>query len=121
MWTYHQKSGALHDKTGHLVSTGYSGHGEGKNNPAMQHVPSVGPIPRGLWKMEEPYDSGKVGPFAIPLTPLPETETFGRSAFRVHGDSKSEPGSASHGCIIQPRIVRNQMWESGDRLLEVVE
>jgi len=44
---YFQKSGNLISNSGELMCVGYSGHGEGKNNPDMQHVKSIGPIPRG--------------------------------------------------------------------------
>jgi hypothetical protein len=37
----------------------------------------------------------------------------------MHGDSKEHPGCASQGCIILPRPVREQVWHSGDRELEV--
>jgi hypothetical protein len=52
--------------------------------------------------------------------PDPGTETFGRGEFRIHGDSIAHPGTASHGCIILPRAVRDAIWRSGDRALEVV-
>jgi hypothetical protein len=46
MWTWHQSSGDLsHD--GSHVAHGYSGAGDGKNNPAFQRVHNVGPIPQG--------------------------------------------------------------------------
>ena len=61
------------------------------------------------------------GPFTLVLAPAPGTETHGRSAFRIHGDSIRLPGTASHGCIILPRPVREAIWASGDRDLEVVE
>jgi hypothetical protein len=38
----------------------------------------------------------------------------------MHGDSKAHPGSASHGCVILPRATREEVWQSGDRELEVV-
>ena len=120
MWTYSQGTGNLLDPSGKLVATGYSGHGHGKNNCDLQHVPNVGPIPRGYWILGKPYDSKKVGPYAIPLKPVLETETFGRSAFLCHGESSKNPGNASEGCIIFKRNVRNMMWDSGDRLLLVV-
>ena len=44
MWTYDQLSGAL-GKDGQRVATGYSGFGQGKNNPDMENVLDVGPIP----------------------------------------------------------------------------
>jgi hypothetical protein len=54
------------------------------------------------------------------LDPIDETDTFGRSEFRIHGDSISNPGAASHGCVILNRIVRNQISDSGDELLRVL-
>jgi hypothetical protein len=126
MWTYKQSTGQLFDKTGKLVSTGYSGRGRGKNNPSMQDARAVGPLPRGTWRMVSIYDSARVGKRTIALDPVDEKpgndrhEPTGRSAFRIHGDSIRNPGTASHGCIILPRAVRLAMWASGDRLIEVV-
>lgn len=120
-WRYDQSSGDLRDPSGHFVCRGYSGHGAGKNNPARQHERAVGPIPRGRWKIGAPYDSKNVGPYALTLTPCAGTEVFGRSAFRIHGDSKRAPGTASHGCIILPRPVRERIWASGVHEIEVVE
>jgi len=119
-WTYSQKSGEL-QRDGQPVATGYSGSGAGKNNPAMETVSSVGPIPAGDWTINgPPADSRDHGPYVLKLTPAAETETFGRSGFLMHGDSKEHPGCASHGCVILPRDVREQVWNSGDRELEVV-
>lgn len=119
-WVWDQSAGTLWH-AGTLVSRGYAGNGRGKNNPALQDVRSVGPIPRGLWRMTGVKDSSNTGPFTIVLEPEPGTDTRGRSAFRVHGDSVRNPGTASRGCIILPRAVRERMWRSGDRLIEVVE
>jgi hypothetical protein len=118
MWTYSQGTGKLTDKDGKHIATGYSGKGQGKNNCEMQHVKGVGPIPRGLYIIGKPYDSKKVGPFALPLKPNSENEMHGRSAFLVHGDNRD--GTASEGCIIVPRRVRHVIYDSGDRVLNVV-
>lgn len=118
-YTWDQSAGTL-TRDGVLISRGYSGRDRGKNNPAMQGAVGVGPIPAGLWKITRRYDSANVGPAALELVPLPGTETFGRSAFRIHGDSIRSPGTASHGCIILPRTVRDAIWASGDRNLVVV-
>ncbi len=119
-WTYSQKSGDL-DQDGNKIATGYSGAGTGKNNPKMQEVHNVGPIPQGDWTISgPPVDTKTHGPFVLKLTPTPETETFGRSGFLMHGDSKEHPGTASQGCIIVPRTVREQVWKSGDHDLKVV-
>ncbi|QXE07145.1 DUF2778 domain-containing protein [Paraburkholderia sprentiae WSM5005] len=118
-WTYSQASGTL-SRNGNLVARGYSGHGAGKNKHSMQTVRSVGPIPKGSYTIGSPRHSARVGPFAMPLTPHPETQTFGRDAFFIHGDSKRHPGSASNGCIvISERAVRERVWSSGDHRLLV--
>lgn len=126
MWVYSQRTGklghqALGDRTLTPFALGYSGHGEGLNNPALQHAPSVGPIPRGLWTIGSPYDSSSTGPFTLRLHPEPDTDVFGRSAFRIHGDNRLGDRSASHGCIVLARIVREAIHESCDNDLEVVE
>lgn len=126
MWIWKQSTGQLF-RDGKLVSSGYSGKGRGKNNPALQGVAGIGPIPRGRWRMVRIYDSQNVGPRTIALEAI--DETFGddrhdetdRGAFRCHGDSIRAPGTASKGCIILPRAIRLQMWASGDRELEVIE
>jgi len=119
-WTYSQQTGELqHDGT--HVATGYSGAGEGKNNPPMQPVPNVGPIPAGDWTISgPPLNTVEHGPYVLKLNPSAETETFGRTGFLMHGDSKENPGAASKGCIILPRSAREQVWNSGDHDLEVV-
>ncbi len=119
-WTYAQKTGEL-QKDGKLVATGYSGAGVGKNNPEMQKIHNVGPIPEGDWKIVgPPVNTAEHGPFVLKLEHTTDTQTFGRSGFLVHGDSKESPGCASQGCVILPRAVREQVWNSGDRDLEVV-
>jgi hypothetical protein len=118
MWKWDQSAGEL-SRVGKIVSRGYSGLGRGKNNPALQAAVGVGPIPAGRWKITERYDSANVGPYALKLEPVGH-DALGRSAFRIHGDSIANPGTASHGCIILPRAVRELIWTSGDRDLEVV-
>lgn len=120
MWIWDQSSGTL-TRNGVLVSKGYSGKNRGKNNPAMQDQQGIGPIPQGLWRITGKYDSKNVGPYALILEPENETNTLGRSAFRIHGDSIKAPGTASKGCIILPRKIREAIWGSGDRVLKVIE
>lgn len=119
-WTYAQKTGEL-QQDGKPVAIGYSGGGDGKNNPVMEDVAGVGPIPRGEWNIAgPPVNTAAHGPYVLSLKPASETETFGRSAFLMHGDSVKAPGTASQGCVIMPRAVREQVWRSGDRELKVV-
>lgn len=119
-WTYSQKTGELQRDEQH-VTTGYSGAGAGENNPTMENVPNIGPIPRGDWTISgPPVDTQDHGPYVLKLEPAAGTDTFGRSGFLMHGDSKEHPGCASHGCVILPRAAREEVWDSGDRDLEVV-
>lgn len=120
MWTYQESTGELkHD--GKFVFKGYSGHGEGQNNPAYQQIHNVGPIPRGTWTIQgPPFDTPTHGPYVLRLVPCSDTDTFGRSGFLMHGDKIGAPGTASLGCIIMPRAVREQVWNSDDHYLEVV-
>ncbi|MES9976471.1 MAG: RHS repeat-associated core domain-containing protein [Candidatus Thiodiazotropha sp.] len=97
-----------------VASGGYSGNGAGYNNPSMQNVPNVGPIPQGSWTIGTPYNSPNVGPSAIPLTPNPGTNDYGRTDFRIHGDNSCMCANASEGCVIFNRHVRNQIINSGD-------
>src|ERR1035437_6770871 len=119
MWTYDQLSGVL-GKDGQRVSTGYSGSGEGKNNPDLENEHDVGPIPKGVWDIGPLHDTTTHGPHVLALTPEPGTNTFGRDGFLIHGDAIQNPGTASHGCIILPRTVRDQIGNSGDRQIQVV-
>jgi hypothetical protein len=119
MWTYNQADGTLlHD--GEPAGDGYSGFGEGKNNPEMQNVHDVGPIPEGTYEIGPPHDTDTHGPHVMSLTPVNGTDTFGRDGFLIHGDSAAHPGAASHGCIIMSRLVRDAIGGSGDTQLEVL-
>ena len=119
-WTYSQTTGEL-QQDGKPVATGYSGDGDGKNNPGMEHVHNVGPIPQGHWTIVgPPVNTVKHGPYVLSLKPSPGTPTYGREGFLLHGDSKESPGCASQGCIIMSRAAREQVWRSHDRDLNVV-
>lgn len=100
---------------------GYSGNGQGLNNPAMEGVRDVGPIPQGEYVLGGTYNSQRVGPAAIIITPDPGNSAHGRSDFRIHGDNSRGNQSASNGCIIAPRAVRNVITASPDRNLRVVD
>jgi hypothetical protein len=122
MWTFKQTTGELF-RDGVHVGTGYSGHDRGKNNPDLQHVPRVGPIPVGLWNLTNVGNTKTHGPCVIRLTPRPETDTHGRDGFLMHGDSMLAPGTASLGCIIQSLEVRKLVvarMKAGETVLEVV-
>ena len=119
MWTWSQAQGVM-SRDGRRVASGYSGCGEGLNNPEAQAAPDSGPIPRGRWDMVSVRDSASTGPFTITLRPVDARQTKGRSDFRIHGDNGHGDHSASHGCIVLPRSVREVMWHSDDHRLTVV-
>lgn len=120
-WTYRQTTGQLFNTANQYTATGYSGAPAGKNNPSTQGIPKVGPIPRGLYTVEAPFNSPDHGPFAMHLIPDPTNCMYGRSGFLMHGDSLKHSGAASEGCIVMPRSVREAVWNSGDHRLLVVE
>jgi len=93
-----------------------SGQGEGLNNPDMEGVKEVGPIPRGEWEIntKDISDPGKArdwfrnlkiplvrtplgdwGDWRVRILPREGTDTKGRTDPFLHGGSK--PGS--RGCI----------------------
>lgn len=124
-WTYNQSSGKLYDPDGNLAGTGYAGGNGGNdpigvNNHAMQNVRNVGPIPVGTYTLGTVVMQSQLGPFAIPLMPDASNEMYGRSGFFCHGDKANPPRSASHGCIIMARAVRDKLYASTDRRICVV-
>lgn len=117
---YEQKTGKMTTDIGSLIGFGYAGHGEGKNNPEKENVKNIGPLPKGKYKIGEPYNSSNTGNFTLPLTPFPENEMFGRTDFKIHGDSIDQPGTASHGCIIMSKSIREEIHNSTDKILTVM-
>lgn len=118
MLTYKQSTGELFDATGERIGIGYAGHGEGTNDPAMESIANIGPLPRGRYFIGPAYDHPKLGPVTMNLTPQGGTDTLGRAAFRIHGDNATH--DASHGCIVQNHDVRLRVSESPDHDLEVI-
>lgn len=128
MLEYSQTTGRLTVfGSGHFLGAGYSGFKEGRNNPDMQDTRAVGPIPRGFWRIGEAYDSARVGRRTIPLYKLDDAPSddvdavTGRSVFRIHGDNPRGDQSASRGCIILPRTIREAIINSNHEILRVIK
>ena len=125
---YEQATGRLLEDEGKVIGIGWAGHLQGRNNPAMQDVKGVGPLPKGKYTVGDPEDGTPLGPLAFPLTPDPANEMFGRSAFFIHGASQEHPALSSDGCIIQGRVAREYInikigrtaKDAPERQLEVV-
>ena len=114
--TYSQSSGGLICTSG-LSCSGYSGSGQGLNNPAAQGQLNIGPLPRGSWIVGQP--NTRRGPMTLPLSPVPGTDMDGRSGgFLIHGDNRRGNNTASTGCMILPRDCREQIPE-GEMILVV--
>lgn len=120
MWYYIQNSGQLF-RNKEEIGNGYSGYEDGENDPHYENVENVGPIPKGFYNIVFLGDTKDHGPFVLKLTPSRWNKMFGRSGFLIHGDSKEHPGTASHGCIILPRNIRELIKNSDDSSLTVVE
>jgi hypothetical protein len=126
-WKYKQSTGEMFFPGGSLLAVGYSGAEGGKNNPDMQGIHNIGPIPQGKYNISLITDASgiavdyehKKSP-VMHLTPDAENEMFGRAGFLIHGDSVSEPGTASRGCIILSHSERCQIAGSKDKWLEVI-
>jgi hypothetical protein len=120
-WTYQQSSGVISGFGEVLYRDGYSGKGAAKNKAHMERVSFSGPIPKGSYVIGPPHFSPNVGPYTLDLTPTRHTNTYGRTDFKIHGDKKGDPGNGSEGCIVLPLRIRQQIWASGDHMLEVVQ
>lgn len=102
-----------------VLGYGYSGKkGTCRDNPSCTAEKNVGPIPVGLYSIGRSYNSMKVGPLALPLTPIGGQDMFNRSAFLIHGDNTA--GDASEGCIVLARNLRQKISTDKIRKLEVI-
>src|SRR5271165_1436347 len=117
-WSYSQTSGVI-SLNGTNVGIGYSGNGGGLNNPQLQNDPDVGPIPEGTYAIGPAFTDPEKGPIVMALEPDAANEMFGRSGFLIHGDNPAMNHSASKGCIILSRAIREQIAASDERVLIV--
>ncbi len=126
-FSYTDNSGNLRHN-GAIIGRGYSGHGPGVNNPAMQRVVAVGPIPPDVYKIGKSYTDPHRGPMTMRLTPKDghagDAETH-RDGFLIHADAIHFPGKmvASEGCIIlsaQLRLLISRAVDAGDDELTVI-
>lgn len=127
-WVYSQSTGQIihvdSNGNGTNVGSGYAGHGDGVNNPAMQNVPGVGPLPQGVYTIA-PQQNNITGngtnlPSSMRLIPDPSNNMYGRSGFLIHGDNSNGNQSASEGCLVSNRDTRNRIGNSNDNILRVV-
>ena len=125
MYLFESSTGKLFGTDGSLIETGYAGgdkglHKEGINNPNMQDVPDIGPLPEGIYTMGTPVEGTHLGLLAIPLTPENTNTMFGRSGFYIHGDVIGAPGTASDGCIVMSHATRVTLSKCPFQQIQVV-
>lgn len=101
------------------VGRGYSGAPPYVNAPEAEALVARGPIPRGTYKLVGPFNHVRLGPVVFFLDPG-KTDTHGRSGFFIHGDNEFGNQSASHGCIILSRAIRERIAGDKVRVLQVV-
>jgi len=116
MLVYKQDNGEL-ELDEHFEGLGYSGTGKGRNNPEAESEVNVGPIPKGRYSIGPAHDHPTLGAVVFNLEPVGH-DAHGRSAFRIHGDSKSH--DASHGCIVAGRTIRERIRDDHETELEVI-
>lgn len=120
---YSQSLGYIWNDDGSIIfKGGWSGNGKGKNNPEMEGVKNKGPIPRGRYIIGTPYDSTRVGKFSIPLIPSCHN-ALDRTHLRMHGATidESRRGEESDGCVILPFDIRKKVFDSNDKIFDVIE
>jgi hypothetical protein len=55
------------------------------------------------------------------LQPASTNQMYGRGGFIIHGDNKTGNQSASEGCPILNKDIRNEIGDSGDNAFKVVK
>jgi hypothetical protein len=121
MWTYSQSTGNLLAPDGTLAGQGYSGNGSSLDNPAAQGIIGHGPIPQGQWTIGPFETYPHLGEIVAPLEPCPGNTMDGREGgFFIHGDNQLMNHSASDGCIVLARPLRELIASSGDTSLTVM-
>jgi hypothetical protein len=112
-WLYSQSLGTISHDT-EIVGEGYAGKELDCNNPWSETKKGYGPLPRGLYRVGPSYRHSKLGSVTMNLSPIGHN-AHGRTAFRIHGDSRLRPGTASEGCIVLPLAIRQKIADSNDK------
>ena len=127
---YSQSKGSMCDATDEknprILGRGYSGHPPFVNDPCAEALKARGPIPRGKYRVSHPWNHVRLGSVAMFLEPVDPAAMKGRSGFFIHGDNSYGNNTASHGCIILSRKIRDEIATlrsvaKGDLILEVIE
>jgi hypothetical protein len=113
-WEYDVRKAEFYKDGVFMFNSEYAGTIGYYNDPAKECVKNKGPLPRGKYTIGAPYNSTKTGPYTLPLIPDSSNNMCGRDEFRIHGDSRRDPGTASEGCIILIIKHRKKIYSSKD-------
>ena len=121
LMVYDAETGKLLASTEPYTVASYSGKGWGLNNPNYESVKNQGPIPLGDYAIDKALgeDETSCGPVTLPLIPIGHSAQGRPGPFRMHGDNSSQNYTASSGCIIAPRYIRNLINNEGGGTLSV--
>lgn len=118
--TYKQATGEFRQYAQpNALGYGYAGHGEGKNNPAMEGVHNIGPLPRGEYRIGPAQKHKHLG-LAMYLTPKDLHKMLNRGGFFIHLENPAHPGESSEGCPVVSFVLFKLIADSGDHDLKVV-
>lgn len=122
-WVYSQSRGILWLRVGDetkRIGIGYSGHPPYVNDTSAEALKARGPIPRGSYRVGRGFDHVRLGRLVFYLEPASSNVMHGRSGFFIHGDNEYGDNSASFGCIVLKRSVRDRIAAEDIRTLVVV-
>lgn len=104
-----------------VVGIGYAGHGWGRNNPRMEKVHGIGPLPAGDYTIGPlEMQHAALGLNVCALMPDPANTMYNRSGFFLHGRKSPTDLDASEGCIVLDHTSRMRVATSADRKLRVI-
>jgi len=116
--TFNRAEGRWYGPDGAVLGSAWAGNDasptfnpkkvHGKNNPAMDHLKNIGPLPAGDWIVGPWHTHPTLGPICAYLVPAEGTDAKGRSGFAIHGPDRDPAtyGQESRGCIATPRPTR---------------
>jgi hypothetical protein len=121
-YVYKQTTGQLM-LNNEIIGAGYSGKGQGRNNPATENQKNVGPIPAGSYKIMGKRVDGQTGATIVDTLPSGHNAAGrwpGTERFAIRGDT-NPPGMGPAGDIVVPRQVLDKIDPNGFPDLKVIQ
>lgn len=118
-WVYQVKTARFYHNGSYAFTARYAGAKGFYNDPSKECVADKGPLPRGTYHISAPFFHPHAKKYTMRLTPESSNHMCGRGGFLIYGDSISDPGGASNGCIILDLNYRIKIGTSNDHTLIV--